>query len=93
LSLKPEEIELDFEVVKEPWNKYNLMDGSNLKLRFILLKVKRIMPQQGKPNYSIKSRVDVEAYNVPERSPIKNPSSTRGIAKGEKARSGLFNPF
>jgi hypothetical protein len=41
------------------------MDGSNLKLRFTLLKVKRRISQQGKPSYNIKSRTDVEAYNVP----------------------------
>jgi hypothetical protein len=65
LSLKPDEVELDFEVVKEPWNKYNLIDGTNLKMRFILLKVRRTMPEKGKPNYSIKSNNVVEAYNVP----------------------------
>ena len=30
---------VDFEILKEPWNKYELKDGSTLKTRFILKKV------------------------------------------------------
>ena len=30
---------IDFDIVKEPWNKYSLKDGSTLKTRFILKKV------------------------------------------------------
>jgi hypothetical protein len=92
LSLKRDEIELDFEVIKEPWNKYNLMDGSNLKTRFTLLKVKRTMAQQGKPSYSIKSRNDVEAYNVPDnlRGPAaKFPVPPDELKKAKKQEVGF----
>ena len=96
MSLKAEEIELDFEVIKEPWNKYNLMDGSNLKMRFILLKVRRTMAQQGKPNYSIKSRNDVEAYNVPDNlrgPPAKFPAPPDELEKAKKQEVGFSTLF
>ena len=96
MSLKPEEIELDFEVIKEPWNKYNLTDGSNLKLRFTLLKVRRTMIQQGKPNYSIKSRIDVEAYNVPQNlrgPPAKVPVPPEELKKAKKQEVGFSTLF
>ena len=32
---------LDFEIIKEPWNKYQISDNSVLKFRTILMKVKR----------------------------------------------------
>lgn len=96
LSLKPNEIELDYEVIKEPWNKYNLIDGSNLKVRYTLLKVRRTMPQQGKPNYSIKSRIDVEAYNVPENlrgPPAKAPVPPEELNKAKKQEVGFSTLF
>ena len=30
---------IDFDVLKEPWNKYELKDGSTLKTKFVLKKV------------------------------------------------------
>ena len=96
MSLKPDELELDYEVIKEPWNKYNLVDGSNLKMRFTLLKVRRAMPQQGKPSYSIKSRIDAEAYNVPENlrgPPAKTPVSPEELNKAKKQEVGFSTLF
>ena len=33
---------IDFEIIKEPWNKYQISDGSILRTRTILKKVERI---------------------------------------------------
>jgi hypothetical protein len=96
LSLKSDEVELDFEVIKEPWNKYNLIDGSNLKIRFILLKVKRSIPPQGKPSYNLKSRNDVVAYNVPENlrgPPAKAPVSPEELKNVKKQEVGFSTIF
>ncbi len=79
--MNKDEVELDFEVVKEPWNKYNLMDGSNLKTKTVLIKVKRTMPEQGKPSYGIKSQNIVTAYNVPDN--LKGVPSKGGVPPEE----------
>ncbi len=42
---------IDFEVIKERWGKYNLDDGSILKIKFILTNIKTF-DQNGKKQYS-----------------------------------------
>lgn len=34
---------IDFDIIKEPWNKYQISDGSVLKVRTILMSVERVM--------------------------------------------------
>ncbi len=46
---------IDFEIIKEPWNKYQISDGSVLKTRIILTEVERVM-KGDKPEFSINSR-------------------------------------
>ncbi len=43
---------LDFEIVKEPWNKYGLRDGSKLKTR-VILESAWYFEKDGKKNYSV----------------------------------------
>ncbi len=43
---------IDFEIIKEPWNKYQISDNSILKTRTILMKVLRKM-NDDKPEFSI----------------------------------------
>lgn len=50
---------LDFEIVKEPWNKYSLRDGSKLKTR-IMIKSAWTFEKDGKKNYS----VDMQNFTV-----------------------------
>ena len=50
---------LDFEIVKEPWNKYSLRDGSKLKTR-IMIKSAWTFEKDGKKNYSI----DMQNFTV-----------------------------
>ena len=46
---------IDFEIIKEPWNKYQIADNSVLKTRTILMKVERMM-KDNKPNYKASVR-------------------------------------
>ena len=43
---------LDFEIIKEPWNVYNLRDGSKLKIR-VMLESAWHFNKDGKKNYSV----------------------------------------
>lgn len=43
---------LDFEVLKEPWNLYQIADGSKLRIRTVLKDVRRVM-EDGVPKYSV----------------------------------------
>ena len=38
---------IEFEILKEPWNKYQIQDNSVLKTRTILKNVKRITNKEG----------------------------------------------
>jgi hypothetical protein len=92
LSLNKDEVELDFEVIKEPWNKYNLMDGSNLKTKTVLMKVSRRTPEQGKPSYNIRSKNLVTAYNVPDNlkgPPAKGPVPPQDLKSVKKQEVGF----
>jgi len=50
---------LDFEIVKESWNKYGLSDGSKLKTR-IIIKSAWYFEKDGKKNYSL----DMQYFTV-----------------------------
>jgi hypothetical protein len=96
LTLNPDEVELDFEVIKEPWNKYNLTDGSNLKLRYVLTKVRRKMAEKSKPSYALKSQNVVESYNVPINllgPPAKVPLSPDELKSAAKQEIGFTTLF
>jgi len=95
---EPSEIELDFEIIREPWNKYSLTDGSNLKIRYILQKVKRTVVEN-KVSYGLKSQALVEAYNVPAnlrgpraKGPVP-PNVLKSAKKQEVAFSTLFEEW
>lgn len=50
---------LDFEILKEPWNKYSLRDGTKLKTR-VVLQSAWVFEKDKKKNYS----VDIRHTNV-----------------------------
>lgn len=63
--MSAEEEEIDFEVLREPWNKYELDDGSYIKSRYVLTKFRRSQPDsQGKRKYSIDGQVITVVYNA-----------------------------
>lgn len=60
-------VELDFDVVREPWNKYELADGSYIKSKYVLMKVKKVGPdEQGKASLDVGGQPLIVSYNVPK---------------------------
>lgn len=61
------ESEMDFEVLREPWNKYSVDDGSYVKARFVITKFKKREPTTAdeKLGYGFEGQNMVVAYNVP----------------------------
>ncbi len=49
----------EFEIIKEPWNKYEISDGSVLKTRTVLKQIRREM-ENNKPRFSI----DTQPFTV-----------------------------
>jgi hypothetical protein len=74
LSLSKEKAtDLDFEVFREPWNKYSLKDKSNVRGRVVLQKVllKETLRPDGtvdstKKGYQIDAQTITVVYNVPK---------------------------
>jgi hypothetical protein len=82
------EHELDFEVLREPWNKYSLRDGSNVKSRYILTKVKKREPDKkegGKVAYGVEGQNITVTYNVPEE--LKGPPTRQTYSPQELSQS------
>lgn len=44
--------ELDFDIVKEEWNEYQLTDGSYLKVKTVVVKVFWVLDDQGNRDYT-----------------------------------------
>ena len=86
------EMELDFEVLREPWNKYSVEDGSYVKTRFIATKFKKREPTtpEEKLSYGFEGQNLMVAYNVPDglkgnRSQVQyTPEELRANAKEMK---------
>lgn len=57
--------ELDYDVIREPWNRYELEDGSHLKIRYILIGLTRKEESGGKGGYGIKGQNIVDLHRVP----------------------------
>ncbi len=50
--------EVDFQTRKEDWNEYQLMDGSEIKMKLVVSEIFRIeglYDNEGNPTYQIKS--------------------------------------
>ena len=60
---------IDFEIIKEPWNKYQISDNSILKTRTILMKVLRKM-NRDKPDF----RIDAQTLTIVNADPSLNGS-------------------
>jgi len=68
---------IDFEIIKEPWNKYQLVDNSVLKTRTVLKKIERVMDGD-----KVSFTVDAQTLTViyPENS-LKGTPNPRPISK------------
>jgi hypothetical protein len=59
-------VDLDFEVFKEPWNKYQLLDGTRVRIKHIVQKIRKIS-EIGKIAYEVTSQDIISVYHVPSR--------------------------
>ncbi|MDH3617711.1 MAG: hypothetical protein OES14_07385 [Nitrosopumilus sp.] len=74
---------IDFEIIKEPWNKYQLVDNSILKTRAVLKKVERVT-EGDKTSY----KMDVQNLTVIYAdSDLKGTPNPQRISKEEMAKS------
>lgn len=63
---------IDFEIIKEPWNKYQISDNSVLKTRTILKKIERIIDGE-KTSFSIDAQTLTVIYPDPSLKGPPNP--------------------
>ena len=70
---------LDFNVVREPWNKYELADGSVLKLKVVLTKVRKRVVDQ-KPVYEFEAQTIIVVL-LPDD--LKRPPHTKSYSPDE----------
>jgi len=74
---------IDFEIIKEPWNKYQLVDNSILKTRTILKKIERTMEGE-----KISFTMDAQTLTVIYADPaLKGTPNTRRISKDDIIKS------
>lgn len=58
--------DIDFDIMREPWNKYELGDGSILKTRYILTKIhKRAKIGATTAGYGLDSQNVIVIFNIP----------------------------
>jgi len=73
-------VDVDFEVIREPWNKYQLTDGAIVKVKLVLTVVRRkeLVRADGTVEktlgYSFESQSPTVVHSVPEN--LKGPPST-----------------
>lgn len=77
------ESEIEFEVLREPWNKYSVDDGSYVKSRYIILKFKKREPTTAdeKLGYGFQGQNIAVSYNVPTE--LKKTPSTKQYSPEE----------
>jgi hypothetical protein len=74
--------ELDYEIIREPWNRYELDSGSHLKIRYVLTNLTKKMDVSGqKPGYNIKGQNIFELIRIPLDE--KGPPSERDYSPQE----------
>ena len=93
-NIKP----LDFEIIKEPWNKYQLVDNSKLKTRAILKKVERVTKSDKMSfNMDIQNLTVIyanpELKGVPNPKPISKEKLIKSIDKSDMRYDTLAQEF
>lgn len=89
--------EIEFDVLREPWNKYSLEDGSYIRSKYILTKFRSSTPDtEGRVSISFDGRPIVVAYNIPESlkgEPASSPHSHQAIldARNEELRYSVIS--
>lgn len=89
---------LDFEIIKEPWNKYQIADNSVLKVRTILTKVERRM-KDNKPYFKTKDRAlivinaDPSLKGEPDPKDYTNQEIKEAVAKKDMRYDTISQEF
>jgi len=47
-----EVVELDFEIKREDWNEYILLDGGTCRVRLVVSKIFRVLDENGQPTWN-----------------------------------------
>lgn len=47
-----EGLDLDFEIKREEWNEYRLLDGGTVRIKTTPLRIVRVLDKDGKPAYT-----------------------------------------
>ena len=89
---------IDFDIVKEPWNKYEIQDGSVLKIRTILMKVERILEnKQFKFNMETQTLTVIHAGSdlkgKPNPKPVSNLEIQQAIEKPNMRYNTIAQEF
>ena len=77
---------IDFEIIKEPWNKYQISDNSILKTRTILKKIDRVM-EGDKISFTMDAQTLTVIYadptlkGTPNPKPVTNEEMMKSIDK------------
>lgn len=80
--------ELDFDVLKEPWNVYQLEEGPILRTKYVLTRVVRKREEGGRFGYAFKGRNIVSLSHFPPE--LRGPPSPR-IYSPEELQASIID--
>jgi len=89
---------IDFEIIKEPWNKYQIQDNSILRTRTILKKVERTIEGE-KISFSIDAQTltvidaDSNLKGMPSNKPITKDEIQKSVEKDDMRYDTLAQEF
>lgn len=65
--MNDEVTDLDFDVIREPWSKYQLLDGTKLGVKVIAVRIIKLVSDEKKVSYSLETQLIHRTYKIPER--------------------------
>ena len=89
---------IEFEIIKEPWNKYHIVDNSILKTRTVLKKIERVM-NGDKVSFSVDAQTltviypDIALKGTPNPRPITKKDILDSVDKPDMHYDTLSQEF
>jgi hypothetical protein len=80
--------ELDFEVIREPWNRYEFEDGVILKTKYVLTRVSKKVEKDGRTGYALTGQNIITISHVPIN--LLGPPSTQKYSQ-EELQASIMN--
>jgi len=80
--------EMDFEVLREPWNVYQLEEGPILKIKYVLTRVIKRREDEGRFGYAFKGQNVVAFSHIP---PELRGEPTRAIYSPMELQASIVN--